>query len=155
MFTARKRFGAIALAAIVAVGAAPALSACSAESIVKNVTGGKVDVGGNSLPDGFPSSVPVYKGKIITAVGVGSGDKKVFNVSVQLPSQDAAKDIASELTNAGFTGGLDVSGDGSTSIATFSNATYTVLVAVAKSGSNWVANYTVTPVKDTTSTPGS
>ena len=42
MFTARKRLGALALAAILTVGVAPALSACSAESIVKNVTGGKI-----------------------------------------------------------------------------------------------------------------
>jgi hypothetical protein len=70
-----------------------------------------------------------------------------------VPSEAAAKDIATELQGAGFTGDLSAGTDGKASVATYSNADYTVLVAVAKSGSNWVANYTVTPVKTSTPTP--
>jgi hypothetical protein len=117
------------------------------EGALKAATGGKVNLGGGSLPTDFPSSVPVYKGKIDSALGLGSGSKKVFNVTVELPGGNAYNDIKSELSGAGFkTDESGTIGDSGASIVA-DNKTYGVLVVLTKDSSTkkWIANYTVTP----------
>jgi hypothetical protein len=140
----RKRaFVGIPLAIILALGAAPALTGCGIEGIVKDATGGNVDIGGDKVPADFPSAVPLYQGDIVLGASVGSGDKKVWNVTVKVPSSGAYKDISTQLTDAGFTGGFrSTSTDGGT--GTFTNGAYGVLVVVTGAGDNgWVANYSV------------
>ena len=136
---------AVPLAIVLALGLAPALSACgNVEGIVKNVTGGHVDIGGNKIPSDFPSAVPLYKGDVVFAASVGGEDKKVWNVTVKVPDATAAADIEKQLTAAGFTGGFK-GADGDTNSGTFTSDAYGVLVVVTSAGKNgWVANYTVT-----------
>jgi hypothetical protein len=133
----------IPLAIILALGAAPALTGCGIEGIVKDATGGNVDIGGDKVPADFPSAVPLYRGDIVLGASVGSGDKKVWNVTVKVPNSGAYKDISTQLTDAGFTGGFrSTSTDGGT--GTFTNGEYGVLVVVTGAGDNgWVANYSV------------
>ncbi|HMH59228.1 MAG TPA: hypothetical protein VK537_08610 [Galbitalea sp.] len=143
----------IPIAIVLAVSSVPLLTGCFGnpiQGVVNAATGGKVKLGGGggagSLPSDFPSSVPVYKGKIDSALGLGSGKKEVWNVSVEL-SGDQTSTIKDELTKGGFK--VDESGtagtDGGTIVA--NNKTYGVLVVIAKGPTKgtWIANYTVTP----------
>jgi hypothetical protein len=139
---------AIPLAIVVAVSAVPMLTGCFGnpiQGVIKAATGGKVDVGGGSMPSDFPSAVPVYKGKIDTAVALGTGSKEVWNVTVEIPGLSTYNDIKSALTGAGFkvegSGNAGSSGEGLIA----SNKTYSVIVGVTGSGSKYVANYTVGP----------
>jgi hypothetical protein len=92
----------------------------------------------------------VYKGKIDSALGLGTGKDKIWNVTVELPNANAYADIKSELSGAGFK--TDESGTVGNSGASIiaDNKTYGVLVVVTESSSNkqWIANYTVTPDSD-------
>jgi len=152
MSTTRRRI-AVPLAIVLALSTAPLLTGCFGNpisGIVKSATGGKLNIGGGgSLPADFPSTVPVYKGKIDTALGLGTGKKKIWNVTVEVPGSDAASTIKSELTGAGFTADAQgtIGSSGGTLVA--DNKTYGVLVVISKNGSKgWIANYTVTPDTD-------
>jgi len=149
MSTMRRRI-AVPLALVLAVSSVPMLTGCFGNPVqgaINAATGGKVNLGGGgSLPKDFPSSIPVYKGKIISAIGLGSGKKEVWNVTVEIPGSDSGNSIKSDLTSAGFkVQESGTSGAGSTLIAT--SDTYGVLVVTEKDSSKnyWVANYTVTP----------
>ena len=139
---------AVPLALVVAVSAVPMLTGCFGnpiQGVIKAATGGKVNIGGGSLPQDFPSAVPVYKCKIDSAVGLGTGKKEIWNVTVEVGSSDATSTIKSELTGAGFK--VDESGttgsDGGSIVA--DNKTYGVLVVTTKDATKgWIANYTVT-----------
>jgi hypothetical protein len=145
----RRRF-AVPIAIVLAVSSVPLLTGCFGNPIqgaINAATGGKVSLGGGSLPSGFPSSVPVYKGKIDSALGLGSGTKKVYNVTVEVPDGNAYNDIKSELSGAGFK--TDESGTiGKTGASIIAdNKTFGVLVVITEDTSTkkWIANYTVTP----------
>jgi hypothetical protein len=147
MSTMRRRV-AIPLALVLAVSSVPMLTGCFGNPIqgaIKAATGGKVNVGGGSLPSDFPSSVPVYKGKIDTAVALGSGAKEIWNVTVEVPGSNAYNDIKSELTGAGFkvegSGTAGKSGEGLVA----SSDKYSILVGVTGDKTKWIANYTVGP----------
>ena len=146
---------AVPLAIVVALGLAPSLSGCgNVESIVKNATGGNVDLGGAKVPSDFPSSVPLYKGDVVFGASLGTGDKKVWNVTVKVADGNAYTDIEKQLTDAGFTGKFSSPGTDGGGTGTFKNDTYGVLVVTTSAGKNgWVANYTVTPVAAMGSTP--
>jgi hypothetical protein len=143
----------VPIAIVLAVSSVPLLTGCFGNPIqgaLNAATGGKVNLGGGSLPSDFPSAVPVYKGKIDSALGLGSGDKKVFNVTVELPNGNAINDIKSELAGAGFkTDESGTIGDSGASIIA-DNKKYGVLVVATEDTSTkkWIANYTVTPDED-------
>jgi hypothetical protein len=153
MNTVRRRL-AVPLAILLALGVAPALTGCgNVEGIVKNVTGGHVDIGGDKVPSDFPSTVPLYKGDIVFGASVGGDDKKVWNVTVKVPDANASADIAQQLTDAGFTGAFKDSGSDANT-GTFTSDDYGVLVVVTSAGKNgWVANYTVTTASVISPTP--
>ena len=147
MSTMRRRI-AIPVALVLAVSTVPMLTGCFGnpiQGVVNAATGGKVKLGGGSLPSDFPSAVPIYKGKIDTAVALGTGSKEVWNVTVESPGSSTYDDIKSALTGAGFkvegSGNAGSSGEGLIA----SGKTYSVIVGVTGSGSKWVANYTVGP----------
>ncbi|MGN6426075.1 MAG: hypothetical protein ACTHMF_04580 [Leifsonia sp.] len=152
----RSRWAVVVLAGALAVGAAPALTGCSFQSAVKDVTGGNVDIGGSTVPADFPSEVPLYSGDVVFGAAVGSGDAKVWNVTVKVPGADAYTDIAKQLTDAGFAGQFGAQGPNGGGTGTFSNDRYGVLVVVSDAGSNgWVANYSVSKAGVPTPTPPS
>lgn len=138
---------AIPLAILVAVSAVPLLTGCfgnPVQGVLNAATGGKVNLAGGSLPKDFPSAVPVYKGKIDSAIGLGSGKKEIWNVTIEVGSGDATSAIKSELTGAGFK--VVESGTTGTSGGSIvaDNKTYGVLVVTEKdSKKGWIANYTV------------
>jgi len=138
------------IAIVIALAMAPALSGCFGnpiEGIIEGATGGQVDLGGTTIPDGFPTSeVPIASGEIIFGGSFGGADAQVFNVTVRVPNAQAIDDIQAELEAAGFESQGVFSGstaEGGTYIGT--TATWGVLVVVAKDSENgFVASYTVT-----------
>jgi hypothetical protein len=138
------------IAILIALTMAPALSGCFGnpiEGIIEGATGGEVDLGGTTIPDGFPTAeVPIVSGEIIFGASLGSAENKAFNVSVRVPNAQAIDGIKAELEAAGFEAQGEFSGsnaEGGTFIAT--SDSWGVLVVVAEDGENgFIANYTVT-----------
>jgi hypothetical protein len=137
------------LAAALALAAPLLLTGCS---LIPHPGGGHgvslpgVSVGTGKLPKDWPSDVPVITGEIASGASVGSGDDKghLWNASVKVSGAEAADEIATQLTGAGFqTGGSG--GDANGAGAIYQKGDYTVLIAVARDGKDgWLANYTVT-----------
>ena len=152
MSTMRRRI-AVPLAIILAVSSVPVLTGCFGNPVqgaINAATGGKVNLGGGgSLPADFPKSVPVYSGKVISGLGLGSGKKEIWNVTIQIPGSDASSKIKDQLTGAGFkVQEAGTSDAGGSLVATSKD--YGVLVVTSKDDSKgyWIANYTVSPADD-------
>ena len=152
MSTMRRRI-AIPLALVLAVSSVPVLTGCFGnplQSVVKAATGGKVNVGGGgSLPADFPKSVPTYSGKVISGLGLGSGKKEIWNVTIEIPGSDSSGKIKDQLTGAGFKVQEAGTSDAGDSLVATSKD-YGVLVVTSKDTTKgyWIANYTVTPADD-------
>lgn len=151
MSTMRRRIVA-PIAIAIAVAIAPTLSGCFGmmgnpiEGAIEGATGGNIDIGGTSLPSGFPEAdVPLYDGDILAGMALGSGTDKIFNVSIKVSGASALEEITAQLEGAGFTtdgGFVANSEDGGSAI--YSNDAWSVLVVVASdSNDGWTANYTV------------
>ena len=140
------------IAIVMALLLAPALSGCFGnpiENIIEDATGGEVDLPGTTLPEGFPSEVPLIDGEVIFGTAFGDGATKVYNVSVKVGGAEAFEEIKTQLEDAGFTsnvdGSIDAGGTGG-----FSNDTWSVLVVVTNDGGEgFIANYTVSDVNQT------
>jgi len=149
-----RRLLALPLAAALLLGATPALTACSFQGVVKDVSGGNVDIGGTSVPSDFPKEVPLASDDVVFGAALGSGEDKVWNVTVKVSGSDAYSAIGTQLTDAGFDGQFAAQGGNGGGTGTFTNGTYGVLVVVTDAGSNgWVANYSVSKGKAPSPTP--
>jgi hypothetical protein len=125
----------------------PGLAGCvgnPVETLIEQGTGGGVDLGGGSVPEGFPAEVPLYDGEVTYGIGVGDGAGKAFNVTIRIPDQSAGEQIRADLEAAGFTllGGTDPNAQGG---AAYDGADWGVVVVLTQDGDGWLANYTVTP----------
>jgi hypothetical protein len=150
--TAPARVRRTALALLVSAVLVPALAGCGGnpiENLIEGATGGNVQLGGNSVPDGFPSEVPLYDGEVLYGVAVGDDAGKAFNVTVRVPDAAAGEQIRSDLEGAGFTliGGTAADAAGG---AAYDGTNWGVVVVLIQDDKGWVANYTVTP-KDSSS----
>jgi hypothetical protein len=136
------------VAILSALALAPALAGCQViESVVEGATGGDVQIGGTSIPEGFPEEVPVHDGDILNGSSITKNDKTVFNVVVKVADVSVFESIKGELAAAGFEPqeGYDMVENNGTVTGLFSNGTWTVLVAVTTQDPvGTVANYTVT-----------
>ena len=136
------------LAVALAVVLAPLLSGCFAnplEAVIEGATGAEVDLGGASVPDGFPREVPLYDGEVTYGVSLGSEPDTVYNVTMKVPDISALDSAAKQLEDAGFT--IQVQGqttaDGGTVVA--DSDAFGVLLVITKDGEGFVANYSVSP----------
>lgn len=141
----------VPLAIVLALAITPTLSGCFGnpiEQIVEGATGGDVSLPGSSVPDDFPTDVPLYDGEVTFGLGVGNTDGKAWNVTIRVLGIDAADEIKSQLEGAGFAANeAGIGGtteDGATLI--YANDKYSVLVVVTKDSDGFVANYTVSEV---------
>lgn len=136
------------IAAVASMLLVPALAGCSVvESVVEGVTGGDVTIGGTSIPEGFPSEVPVVDGDIINGSSIAKNGQTVYNVTVKVADTSVFDGIVTELSSAGFEPqpGYDMQEQNNTITGLFSNGTWSVLVAVTTQDVvGTVANYTVT-----------
>jgi hypothetical protein len=136
------------LAILSALALAPALSGCQVvESIVEGATGGDVEIGGTSIPEGFPAEVPVTEGDILNGSSITKNGQTVYNVVVKVADTSVFETIKTELTDAGFVAqeGYDMVENSGTITGLFNGTGWSVLVAVTtQDGLGTVANYTVT-----------
>ena len=134
----------VPIALALALLAGPALAGCSVQNLVHDVTGGKVDVPGKSVPKDFPGEVPLSSGEVLSGAGVGDAKSKIWNVSVRAKGSKAIDEVLTTLTSAGFTcktltattadGGALVGDKGKLNVA----------VVEIKDDKGFVLNYTVT-----------
>lgn len=149
MNISRKRIT-VPLAIVLALAITPALSGCFGnpiEQIIEGATGGDVDLGGKSVPDGFPSEIPIAQGEVLFGASIGNDEGRAWNVTIKVADATAIDQIVSQLEGAGFTTAAEGFGgstaDGGTAI--MENERYGVFVVVSKDGeSGFVASYTVT-----------
>jgi len=129
----------------------PAVAGCSMiGGIIEQQTGGKVDLGGKSIPKDFPTAdIPLAAGEIVYGAGIKGSDGQVWNVTIKVNDGSSFDAIKAQLEGAGLTAADGVGGSNADGgVGTFSNDKYTVAVVVSKDGSNgFVANYTVTTIK--------
>ena len=137
-------------AAVVALGSVlllglPALTGCAAvEGIIEQQTGGDVDLGGNTVPEDFPSAVPLADGEIVNGSKIsGDGGQAVWNVLMNVADPAAPDSIAAQLEGVGFTSATtgEVTESGGT--LTYTKDDLLVNVLLGKIDSGWTANYTV------------
>ena len=128
----------------------PVLAGCAfnpVESIIKQATGGDVDLGGANLPRGFPAEVPLVDGEIVFGGGIKADGGQVWNVTMKVKDPAVFDTITSQLTGAGFTANDGIGGTTDTgSVGTFQGKDYTVSVLVSTSGADTTVNYTVAAV---------
>ena len=138
----------VPLAIVLALAITPALSGCFAnplEQMIEGATGGNVDLGGTTVPDGFPSEVPLIDGQIQYGASLADGEATVFNVTIKVSGASPVDAIKAQLEEAGFTAQTEFSGDaaeGGTLI--YASDAWGALVVVAKDSDAWIVNYTVT-----------
>ncbi|QNE47544.1 hypothetical protein F1C58_11960 [Glaciihabitans sp. INWT7] len=134
----------VPIAIVIALLAGPALAGCSVQNLVHDVTGGKVDVPGKSVPKDFPSEVPLASGEVLSGAGVGDAKSKIWNVSVRATDSTAINDVLATLTSAGFECKTltETTADGGALVG--DKDTLNVAVVEIKDGKGFVLNYTVT-----------
>jgi len=153
MNTLRKRVT-VPLAIVLVLAMTPALSGCFSnplEQIIEGATGGDVDLGGTTVPDGFPTSeVPLLDGSIQFGGAITQDGATVYNITMNVPGSSPVDTIQGQLEGAGFTAQTEFTGDaaeGGTLI--YTSDKWGVLVVVAKADSDWTVNYTVTSAEAT------
>lgn len=137
-----------ALVAAIALVSTTTLAGCfgnPVEQIIEGATGGDVDLGGNTLPDGYPvDAVPVVEGEIVMGIGVGDAASKVYNVTVNTTTDPTAQ-ARDLLVGAGFseqTAAQATTAEGSSFV--FTSDAWGVLVVIGQADGGWTVNYTVT-----------
>ncbi len=138
------RRASVPVAILLAILAGPALAGCSVQNLVHDVTGGKVDVPGKSVPKDFPSEVPLASGEVLSGAGVGDSKSKIWNVSVRAKDGSAIDEVLTTLTSAGFDCKTltETSADGGALVGDKGNLN--VAVVEVKDNTGFVLNYTVT-----------
>jgi hypothetical protein len=152
MFATHKRVT-VSLAIVLALAVTPAVAGCSViKGVIEQQTGGKVDLGGKSIPANFPTSeVPLISGDIVYGAGIATAQGDVWNVTVNVKDMNAFDTITSQLTGAGFAAN-DVGSkqDDGTAAGTFTTDKYSIAVVVTKGSDagTLLVNYTVTSIKE-------
>ena len=152
MFVTHKRVT-ISLAIVLALAVTPTVAGCSViKGVIEQQTGGKVDLGGKSIPANFPKSeVPLIPGDVVYGAGLTTANGDVWNVTINVKDMSAFDTITSGLTGAGFTA-KEVGGkqDDGTATGAFTSAKYSIVVVVTKGNDagSLLVNYTVTSIKE-------
>jgi hypothetical protein len=138
------RAAAVALGALLLIGL-PTLTGCSlVEGIIEQQTGTDVDLGGNTVPADFPSSVPLAQGDVVNGSKVTApGGETVWNVLMNVSDPAAPDSIAAQLEGAGFTSATTGQITDSGGTLTYAKDNLVVNVLLAKVDTGWTANYTV------------
>ncbi|MES2094119.1 MAG: hypothetical protein V4531_09950 [Actinomycetota bacterium] len=128
----------------IALLAAPALAGCSVQTLIRDVSGGKVDVPSKSVPKDFPSEVPLASGEVLTGAGVGDGTSKIWNVSVRAKDNTAIDSVSTTLSSAGFTCTTLTPTTKAGGALACDKGNFNVAVVEITDASGFVLNYTVT-----------
>ncbi|HEV7951177.1 MAG TPA: hypothetical protein VGP24_15550 [Glaciihabitans sp.] len=129
------------------VVSAPLMAGCSGipvQSIVEDATGGTVSVGGTEIPDDFPADIPLPDGEVLNAQRVGTGDGKVWNVTVKVTAP-TPEQFDLDLKAAGYAASSNVPLlDQTGGTAGYANGRYAIAVVVTDDVEDtYTANVTV------------
>ncbi|EAR24566.1 hypothetical protein A20C1_13082 [marine actinobacterium PHSC20C1] len=147
MISPKRRLSAF-IALVLALGITPALSGCFGnpiENLVEQATGGQVDLGGQEIPEGFPSEVPVVSGDVVFGISAGDGESRGYNVTISAGAESPLDGIETQFADSGFESQVQASGAEGAGTVIFSDDSWNVVVVVAKTDDGYTANYTVTP----------
>jgi hypothetical protein len=140
------RAAVVGISALLVVGS-PLLAGCSmVEGIIEQQTGGDVTIGGDTVPEDFPTAdVPLPEGQVLNGSSFGNADGKTWNILFELTDPAAPDSITAQLEAAGFiavtAAGTGFSETGGT--LAFAKLPFAVNVLLGKTDSGWTANYTV------------
>ena len=134
----------IPIAIAIALLAAPVLAGCSVQNLVHDVTGGKVDVPGKSVPKDFPGAVPLASGEVLSGAGVGDSQSKIWNVTVRVSDKNAIAAAQKAITAAGFSCVASGEGTSAGGGVVCTQGDLSVVVVQVAADSSFVLNYTVT-----------
>jgi hypothetical protein len=150
--TATRKIVTLALSGALMLGVAPGLVACSTAGqlvqdavggAVKDATGLDVDLGGKTLPEGFPAEIAIVGGEISQSGALGLGTEKVWTVGVTVSDLTAGfEEAKTKLLDAGFT--ATAAGGEGLNAGIFSNAAYSVLVTATEDATGKTVTYVVT-----------
>jgi hypothetical protein len=149
----KKYLVSISLAATMALTLTPLLAGCfnpiqaaleqGVEGVTEDALGGDVDLNldgnGASMPEGWPSVVPVIDGTIESSIRLGSGDTQTWSVTITVnDTNEAWSTIKSDFEGAGFITDFEsVSSDGA--MGSFSDGMYSAIVDITDNGSGGLA----------------
>lgn len=122
MHTSIKKFTTITTAFALACGATLTLSGCfgnpleglaqgGVNNIIKEATGADVDLGGKSIPQGFPNQVPVAEGEIEYGGSITSDGETIWTLRIKTNDPDAFTKVQSQLLSSGFEEGFVTDGE--------------------------------------------
>jgi len=154
--TATRRIATLALSGALMLGVAPGLVACSTAGqlvqdavggavgdAVKDATGLDVNLGGKTLPEGFPAEIAIVSGEVSQSGALGLGTEKVWTVGVTVSDLTAGfEEAKTKLLDAGFT--ATAAGGEGLNAGIFSNAAYSVLVTATEDATGKTVTYVVT-----------
>ncbi len=116
------------------------------EGVVEQATGGDVDLGGTTMPEGFPvDDVPVIDGEILFGAKMSVEGESAWNVTIGTKDANALQAASTQLADAGFAK-LEASmvGDDGSGFVSFSKDDLGVAIVVTKTDEGIAVNYTVT-----------
>lgn len=150
--TATRKIVTLALSGALMLGVAPGLVACSTAGqlvqdavggAVKDATGLDVNLGGKTLPEGFPAEIAIVGGEVSQSGALGLGTEKVWTVGVTVSDLTAGfEEAKTKLLDAGFT--ATAAGAEGLNAGIFSNAAYSVLVTATEDATGKTVTYVVT-----------
>lgn len=143
------------LAVALGLASVPLLAGCNPAQVIQDAAGNAVkeavkdatgvDIATGSLPEGWPSSVPVVSGEIQQGGSIDLGGGMTYEVSIKVTDTAAAlAEIRQQMSAAGFTADLDEDTDLLYS-GVFSNAEHSVVVTMSKTGKDDTVSYVVAP----------
>ena len=134
------------------LGVAPGLVACSTAGqlvqdavgdAVKDATGLDVNLGGKTLPEGFPAEIALVGGEIAQSGSLGLGTEHVWTVGVTVSDLTAGfEEAKTKLLDAGFT--ATAAGADGLNAGIFSNAAYSVMLTATEDATGKTVTYVVT-----------
>ena len=150
--TATRKIATLALGGALMLGVAPGLVACSTAGqlvqdavggAVKDATGLDVNLGGKTLPEGFPAEIALVGGEIAQSGSLGLGTEHVWTVGVTVSDLTAGfEEAKTKLLDAGFT--ATAAGAEGLNAGLFSNAAYSVMLTATEDATGKTVTYVVT-----------
>lgn len=141
------------LAVALGLASVPLLAGCNPAQIVADAAGNAVqdavkdatgvDVSTGSLPEGWPTSVPVVSGDVVAGGSFDTGEGSSYEAVVNIKDVAAATaELKNQMASGGFEATSEMEADGSF-IGNYSNGEWTVAVFIGEAGGQAAATYTV------------
>lgn len=157
MRTAARKFTTITTALALAIGATFTLSGCfgnplddlargGASEFLKGATGADIDIGGTSIPQNFPSQIPVADGEVEFGGSIAVEGKRVWTVRIKSKDSAVFSKLQSTLRASGFEESFATEGE--SAMGAFEGHGYGLVVNVDKRDGAYGVTYVVSELGD-------